>query len=790
MISMNTLSHVWKLSAAVGMSLVAPVNAAVLKVEAESGALGASWTNGVQGATQFISVNSTLAGNAPTNSARVVTYTVTFPAPGTYDLYGRVRVGPGSANDDSFFYGNGFGLEAPDNPDDWTLVNSINSGGFVNAGDVVSGAGTAGIQVWKWVNFSQYTGAAGESPLTFTVAPGDLTQTFQIGAREDGLDLDAFVFGTSGYAFTVANLDAGIDGTLPGAALPAAVTVNWSDVRQVIDGFGASSAWRSTWNATVADRYFSTNSGLGLSLLRTRITPGGNTVENSIMQLAQARGARVWSAPWSPAPAAQFKSNGATNDGSFIGNATNYQAYASQLAGYVLNMKNQYGVALYALSIQNEPDANVTTYESCKWTAQQIHDFVPYLSSALAASNVAATKIMLPESQNWTDPQGLRLTTMNDAATAALVGIIANHNYVPDNDNGDQNSPAAINNYGKALWETEVSTFSAYDGSMTNGIYWAQRLHAFLTVAQVNAWHYWWLSGANNEGLADSTDVVAKRGYVLGQFSRFVRPNFRRLGVVTNSGIALVSAYRDTNSSRFAIVAINRSLTNPVSLTVSLSNLTTNLVSFVTPWITSSSLSLAAQTSVNVTNAAFTYTLPALSVVTFVGQTTSNSPPALAPVGNQTIGAGVFLTITNQATDPNAPPQVLTFTALNAPTNATLNATSGVVTWRPAMAQAGMTHPFAIRLADNGSPSLSATNSFSVTVNPPVIPAFTAMTVGGGQVTLTATGALGPDYRLLTSTNLTNWQLLTTSNSPPIPVSFAIPNTPEPQRYYRLQLGP
>src|SRR6185503_10771641 len=114
--------------------------------------------------------------------------------------------------------------------------------------------------------------------------------------------------------------------------------VNWNDTRQHIDGFGASSAWRPSMTATVADRYFSTNTGIGLSFLRTRIAPGGTTVENQSMQLARDRGARIWSAPWSPA--VQFKDNGNVNGGNFIGNASNYQAYASQLATYVVNMKN------------------------------------------------------------------------------------------------------------------------------------------------------------------------------------------------------------------------------------------------------------------------------------------------------------------------------------------------------------------------------------------------------------------------------------------------------------------
>src|SRR5262249_45119421 len=149
------------------------------------------------------------------------------------------------------------------------------------------------------------------------------------------------------------------------------------------------------------------------------------------------------------------------------------------------------------------------------------------------------------------------------------------------------------------------------------------------------------------------------RGYVLGQYGRFVRPDFNRIGVVTNSGAAMVSAYRDTNSVRFAIVAINPQTVNPIALTVTITNLTTNFVTSVTPWVTSSSLSLAAQTPVSVTNSVFVYTLPAMSVVTFVGQATSNSAPLLTPLANQTMDAGTVLTLTNVATDPNAPPQIL-----------------------------------------------------------------------------------------------------------------------------------
>ncbi len=596
--------------------------------------------------------------------------------------------------------------------------------------------------------------------------------------------------------------DLTVESSDPGApGIDGESTVLWDDVRQRIDGFGASSAWRSSWANWQGEMFFSTNSGtgysrtgtpfpfngVGLSLLRTRIVPGGTTWEQSIMQMAQARGARVWSAPWSPAPAAQFKSNTNVNGGSFIGNAATYQAYANQLAGYVVNMKNQYGVNLYALSVQNEPDADVTTYESCNWTAQQIHDFIPYLASALAASNVGATRIMLPESQNWTDPQGLRLTTMNDPVTEALVGIIANHNYVPNNAIGDQSVPAAVNSHGKALWETEVAKLSGNDSSISDGLYWAGRVHQFLTVAQANAWHYWWLCahGSGNQGLCDTNDVPAKRMYTLGNFSRFVRPGYHRIET-TNTGSSRVSAYRDLTNGTFAVVAINAA-THAVTQTFHLNGFT---AASVRPWLTSATLSLAAGSQIGVTNAAFTWVLPAMSVVTFTGQATaSNSPPTLMPVGDQTIDAGMTCVVTNRATDPDLPGQTLTYTLLSGPTHSTLDTSSGVFSWRPPVTEANTTNAVRVQVSDDGSPVLSATTAFSVIVNPLTPATIDSVRVDGSRVDLFLSGPTGPDYTVLSSSNLADWQPLLTTNPAALPLTLLFTNT-VPQRFYRLQLGP
>src|SRR5262245_4115139 len=91
------------------LAISSRVQAATVTFEAESGALGSNFTNGTAAGVQFISISTdTVNAGNPGNANRVATYTVTFPAAGTYNLYSRLRVGPGTFNDDSMFYGNGF----------------------------------------------------------------------------------------------------------------------------------------------------------------------------------------------------------------------------------------------------------------------------------------------------------------------------------------------------------------------------------------------------------------------------------------------------------------------------------------------------------------------------------------------------------------------------------------------------------------------------------------------------------------------------------------------------------
>ena len=486
---------------------------------------------------------------------------------------------------------------------------------------------------------------------------------------------------------------------MPNTLVSQSGSVDANTVFQRIDGFGASSAFSGrTWSTNTANIFFSTNNVgtnicIGLSLLRSEIQPGGtgSVSEIGLAQLAQARGAKVWGVPWSPQ--ASFKDNNNLVGGNFV--SANNQAYASQLANYVVTMKNVYGVNIYAVSIQNEPDANVG-YISCHWSSQQFHDFVTNLYNAFQASNVTA-KIMMPESENWADPSGLATVTMADPNAAADVSIFANHNYVANNMVGDQTPPSPVPNYGKTLWETEVATIGdAPNGSIANGMYWAGRIHAFLTGANVNAWHYWWLITGNgdNEGLMLQGDIPTKRMYVLGQYSRFIRPGYNRIDATAGGSSLLVSAYKDPGSQNFVIVAVNTNASVDVSQTISLNNLAG--VTSVTPWITSASSSLAVQSDVPVSGSSFTYTIPAQSVVTFVGQASASSNiiisgAAYQPGGhfvltwNSTAGTTYSVLKTNILGSPSANwPAIITGYPTGGATGGPLSYTDTTATATPA----------------------------------------------------------------------------------------------------------
>lgn len=983
--------------------------AAFVAFEAESGALGADWAVSNSTSPAYITILSNYAGNNPSNATRVASYSITFPEPGTYQLYARLRVGAGGFNDDSLFFAKTFGVKSPTTDSDWNLLNGLAGVGFTNSTSVVTGGGTAGSGVWKWINVSQNLGQYG-----FVVAAGNLTQTFQIGAREDGLDLDRFVFGTADYTFTVADLDTGRPGTPPP---PPACAITWNDTQQRIDGFGFSSAWCGTLSAAKNNALYGT---LGMSLLRIRIDQNNYwSEETANSAAAHAYGARVFGCPWKvPAYMTYTVTNvtpTATNIFTYL--STNYFNAFSLWLNQAAN-----SIGLDYVSVKNEPDLFASS--DLNMTPEDIRLFC-----ATYATNIGRP-VTMADAVGFTD--SVSDPTLNDPVAASHVAIVSGHFY----GGGNRVHTNALAK-GKPVWMTE----HYLDGCRDNFdvcLNLAKEINDSMK-NQFSAYVAWWAQdGDTNINLAHSNGSIFKDGYTMGQFAKFIRPGFYRVGTASTGSAAEVTAFKDVASSNYVVVAINRTS----AVITQQFNLYGFPVVTVTPWITSYAQSLAAQAPITNVGPTFTYSIQPSNIVTFVGtppptaptglsaaagknkvslgwsavtgasnysvkraavsggpyatlanvagtsftdttavigtnyyyvvsavnvsgesansaeasartvpfytiapvadsyvessnpngnygtstnllvknnvtlatrntylmfdvraltnvqtatltlvpnrvddttakmyyelaptswtetgitwnnqpgglgvflatntlavgvavvldvksvaasQATNggllslritqptnslngliqfcsrehpttgwrpvleysypwNTAPALAAISDQTLGAGQTLNISIAATDGDVPAQTLTYALVTAPTNAAVNASSGVLTWRPLVTQANATNLFIVRVADNGTPSMSATQSFVAIVSPLVPPQFSTAWLAGSQFVVQVSGASGPDYQIQASTNLLDWGVVFTANAPPMPFVWTtgITNGP-PRNFFRILAGP
>jgi hypothetical protein len=169
----------------------------------------------------------------------------------------------------------------------------------------------------------------------------------------------------------------------------------------------------------------------------------------------------------------------------------------------------------------------------------------------------------------------------------------------------------------------------------------------------------------------------------------------------------------------------------------------------------------------------------------------TNTAPVLSAIANHTINVGVNLLVTNTATDTDSPPQTLTFSLPVAPTNATLGTANGIFNWRPLVTQANTTNSVQVVVTDNGTPNLSATQNFSVVVNPLMSPNIISSGISGGQFNFSLNGQVGPDYAVQCSTNLASWDTLLITNPSAMPFNWSDTNTTSwPQQFYRVKTGP
>lgn len=378
----------------------------------------------------------------------------------------------------------------------------------------------------------------------------------------------------------------------PQDKIPNAAYIDLNSTQQFIRGFGGVSMpdWIPDLTSDQIYKAFGVDSGqIGLSILRLRI-PFDSTkfnLEVHTAKLAKSLGVTIIASPWTPP--AWMKSNnnivgGRLNDDAYDDYAAHLKSFADYMAGN--------DAPLYAISVQNEPDVSVD-YESCDWNASQMLKFVKYDAPSIGI------KIIIPESYNQS--RIISDAILNDPAGAANISIIGMHLY-----GGNLTGYPLAASKGKEYWMTEhldtntdwlsvLATAKEIDNCMYYGM---------------NAYIWWYIR--RFYGLINDDGNITKRGYIMSQYARFIRPGFYRVDATSNpQELVFATAYK--SSSKLIIVSINEG--SSIKQTYMIENGSFN--SF-TPYTTSVSKNCKKGEVIPVSGGSFNTMLDSSSITTFV----------------------------------------------------------------------------------------------------------------------------------------------------------------------------
>lgn len=261
-----------------------------------------------------------------------------------------------------------------------------------------------------------------------------------------------------------------------------------------------------------------------------------------------------------------------------------YDDYAKYMADVAKHYTEE-GYNITHISPVNEPQYNWDSgQEGSGWTNDQVAKLVRELDSSLTANGLS-TDILLGEAGDWEylykvkneEERSNVISAFFTPGSSAYVGdlahvknLICGHSYWTDGTwDGMRQVRLDVHNKavasGLELWQSEwsmlgdgysSSEFIGYDKAteMDIALYMSKVIHNDLTVAQVSSWSYWtsmdvsrW--GHKNRFLlislvpqgGESGDIANEGTYratptlwVLGNYSRFIRPGYTRINLTMN----------------------------------------------------------------------------------------------------------------------------------------------------------------------------------------------------------------------------------------------------------------
>jgi hypothetical protein len=508
-----------------------------------------------------------------------------------------------------------------------------------------------------------------------------------------------------------------------------------------------------------------------------------------------------------------------------IGNETYGTGYYDGSQGYSVN----YAVPYDGTARKYNPALSPATY------GQQVRLFSLAMKAVDPTIQIGAVVSTPLGDYSWdVDNLGQHWTPQVLAQCATNIDFIIAHWYYwnGNNDNGSTLLPAVAANIPSminGIWPhagtssglkdwiaayrpndpTNVSIFITefgYTGSVTNAIGGKPILGPVNALFAADCYSTWMSYGVSNICFLE----MNKTPFV-GDNSSLTRGEvfyaIELLHQMANPGDMFVGASSDTNTVRaqavlqqngkVGLLLLNESRTSVQTVNVTITNATLSTsgtkYQFGTNNFTSTQETPISPPSTNTVSGlgnSFSVTVPAYTMVVFTIPL-SNTPPVLAAISDRIIGVGQTLAFTASATDNDQPPQTLTFSLLAGPTHATLDTNSGAFSWRPWVTDSDTTNSITLKVADSGTPSMSATQTFTVTVNPLTIPTLSSAGLNAGQFSLQVSGDAGPDYAVQASTNLIDWSTVVISNSPAMPFNWLDTSASgAPMQFYRVIVGP
>jgi O-glycosyl hydrolase len=310
---------------------------------------------------------------------------------------------------------------------------------------------------------------------------------------------------------------------------------------------------------------------------------------------------------FSNSPPVQLTRNGrAFGDGGSKANLAGekYADFARFLGDVVIRFKEE-GIRFHSISPVNEPQwdwSEGNNQEGSPWQNHEIAGLVKVIDEHFTKQQIT-TKIEIPEAAQinflydegpanrgyqldyfWGDPE----TRISDLQT--LSNSVAAHSYyttwpvselirtrkaLRDQLDSMESPPELWMSEYCILENNEEVRGPGRDTGMDPALYMSRVIHYELTIAGASSWQ-WWLGVSPydyNDGLVyidhdkyDGEIIGSRKLWVMGNFSRFIRPDAVRLDVEINDGLeeeeranqVMISAYRNEDGS-VAIVAVNYS---------------------------------------------------------------------------------------------------------------------------------------------------------------------------------------------------------------------------------------